>query len=199
MPTTLHINNKEYPVELKGNETLLEILRDQFGLTGTKTACEESECGTCTVQINGKAVLSCITLAQNVAGDRIETVEGLNDNDRLHPVQKAFMDYGAVQCGFCIPGMIMSTKALLETNPSPSREEIEYALDGNICRCAGYPKIFDAVRKAGEVMKQGWQQAARPDEKNESRPDMEKITCGITYEEYVKTLNAGKTAEAADQ
>ena len=188
MPTTLHINNKEYPVELKGNETLLEILRDQFGLTGTKTACEESECGTCTVQINGKAVLSCITLAQNVAGDRIETVEGLNDNDRLHPVQKAFMDYGAVQCGFCIPGMIMSTKALLETNPSPSREEIEYALDGNICRCAGYPKILDAVIEAGKVMANA--QSAGPESDEEEKRHFEKNTKmnrGITYADYVKT------------
>lgn len=153
MPTTFLINQKKYAVTLRGNETLLEVLRDQLGLTGTKTACEESECGTCTVQINGKAVLSCITLAGNVAGEEITTIEGLADGDKLHPVQQAFLDQGAVQCGFCIPGMVMSSKALLEKNPEPTTEEIEYALDGNICRCAGYPKIFDAVRQAGAEMK----------------------------------------------
>lgn len=148
----LNINNKEYRVALKGHETLLEVLRHDLGLTGTKTACEESECGTCTVLINGKAVLSCITLAGGLEGDRIETIEGLADGERLHPVQQAFLDEGAVQCGFCIPGMVMSSKALLDKNPRPGQEEIEYALDGNLCRCAGYLKIFAAVRKAGQAM-----------------------------------------------
>lgn len=150
---TLNINSKNYQIELKGHETLLEVLRDRLGLTGTKTACEESECGTCTVIINGKAVLSCITLASGLAGDQIETIEGLADGDNLHPVQQAYLDEGAVQCGFCIPGMIMSSKALLDINPRPTQEEIEYALDGNLCRCAGYLKIFEAVRKAGKEMK----------------------------------------------
>lgn len=152
--TRLIINNQKHELDLKGHETLLEVLRDQLGLTGTKTACEESECGTCTVNINGKAVLACITLASALDGEEITTIEGLAEEERLHPVQQAFMDYGAVQCGFCIPGMIMSTKALLEKNPEPTQEEIEYALDGNICRCAGYPKIFEAVRQAGQMMKQ---------------------------------------------
>jgi carbon-monoxide dehydrogenase small subunit len=150
---TLSINNKNYLLELKGNETLLEVLRDRLGLTGTKTACEESECGTCTVIVNGKAVLSCITLACGLEGDRIETIEGLADGEMLHPVQQAYLDEGAVQCGFCIPGMIMSSKALLDRNPEPSQEEIEYALDGNLCRCAGYLKIFEAIRKAGRQIK----------------------------------------------
>lgn len=150
---TLNINRKNYQLGLKGNETLLEVLRDHLGLTGTKTACEESECGTCTVIVNGKAVLSCITLASGLAGDRIETIEGLADGETLHPVQQAFLDEGAVQCGFCIPGMIMSSKALLDKNPNPTQKEIEYALDGNLCRCAGYLKIFEAVRKAGREMK----------------------------------------------
>ena len=148
------INKKQYLLDLKGHETLLEVLRDHLGLTCTKTACEESECGTCTVTINGKAVLSCITLASDVEGEDILTIEGLADGDVLHPVQQAYLDYGAVQCGFCIPGMIMSSKALLDQNPDPTQEEIEYALDGNICRCAGYPKIFQAVREAGKIMKQ---------------------------------------------
>jgi carbon-monoxide dehydrogenase small subunit len=103
--------------------------------------------------INGKAVLSCITLAANVQGEEITTIEGLAQGDVLHPVQQAYIDHGSVQCGFCIPGMIMSSVALLQKNPEPTQEEIEYALDGNICRCAGYPKIFEAVSEAGKKMK----------------------------------------------
>lgn len=150
----LTINQKEYPVELKGNETLLEVLRDRLGLTGTKTACEESECGTCAVNINGKSILSCITLAATLEGNEITTIEGLAQGEQLHPLQQAFLDKGAVQCGFCIPGMIMSAKALLDHNSKPTREEIDYALDGNLCRCAGYLKIIEAVEEAGAVMAQ---------------------------------------------
>ena len=150
--TTLSINGKQYEVTLKGHETLLEVLRDQLGLTGTKTACEESECGTCTVNINGRAILSCITFAKAVEGEEITTIEGLANGDELDPIQQAFLDHGAVQCGFCIPGMIMSAKALLDQNPKPTREDIDYALDGNLCRCAGYLKIIEAIEKAGEYM-----------------------------------------------
>lgn len=158
----LNINNKDYELDLRGNETLLEVLREHLGLTGTKTACEEAECGTCTVQVNGKAVLSCITLAASLEGDKVTTIEGLADEDKLHPLQQAFMDKGAVQCGFCIPGMIMSAKALLEENCEPTREEIDYALDGNLCRCAGYLKIIEAVEEAGKIMKeQGINPAAK--------------------------------------
>ena len=152
MRINLTINNKPEFVELQGNETLLEVLRDKLSMTGTKTACQESECGTCTVMINDKAVLSCITLAATCEGKNIQTIEGLAKGDDLHPVQEAFIEHGAAQCGFCIPGMIMSTTALLQKNPNPTQEEIEYALDGNICRCAGYPKIFEAVRQAGKIM-----------------------------------------------
>ena len=150
---TLRINNQNFQLDLKGNETLLEVLRDKLSLTGTKTACSESECGTCTVMVNGKAILSCITMAANLEGEEITTIEGLAQGDVLHPVQQAYLDCGSVQCGFCIPGMIMSSTALLQENPEPSQEEIEYALDGNICRCAGYHKIFAAVRQAGQEMK----------------------------------------------
>jgi carbon-monoxide dehydrogenase small subunit len=153
MDVNLTINKKQYTLNLKGHETLMEVLREQLSLTGTKTACQETECGTCTVMINGKAVLSCITLAANAQGDDITTIEGLAQGDVLHPVQQAYVDCGSVQCGFCIPGMIMSSVALLEKNPEPTQEEIEYSLDGNICRCAGYPKIFEAVREAGKKMK----------------------------------------------
>ena len=149
----LKINGKEYHVDLKGHETLLEVLRDKLGMTGTKTACEESECGTCTVSVNGKAYLSCITLARAVEGTEITTIEGLAEGDKLHPLQQAFLDFGAVQCGFCIPGMIMSAKSLLDKNPEPTREEIDYALDGNLCRCAGYIKIIEAIVHAGKIMK----------------------------------------------
>ncbi len=148
----LIINKKTYDVDLQGHETLLEVLRDKLSLTGTKTSCNESECGACTVNINQKAVLSCITLAKDVEGVEITTIEGLSDGENLHPVQQAFLDFGAAQCGFCIPGMIMSCKALLENNPKPTQEEMEYALDGNICRCTGYLKIFEAIRAAGDVM-----------------------------------------------
>ena len=149
---TLIINKKHYDVPLEGHETLLEVLRDRIGLTGTKTSCNESECGACTVNINKKAILSCITLAKDVEGVEITTIEGLSDGENLHPVQQAFLDFGAAQCGFCIPGMIMSCKALLDNNQKPTQEELEYALDGNICRCTGYLKIFEAVRAAGEIM-----------------------------------------------
>lgn len=186
----LKINNADHALDLQGNETLLEVLRLKLGLTGTKTACEESECGTCTVQINGKAVLSCITLACDLQGQDIQTIEGVAQGERLHPVQQAFLECGAVQCGFCIPGMIMSAKSLLENNPSPSQEQIEYALDGNICRCAGYPKIFEAVRRAGQLMKQGWDSSQTAESSDaESRPKMEGMARGITYEEYAKGLN----------
>ena len=148
----LKINKKQVEVDLKGHETLLEVLRDQLGLTGTKTSCSESECGACTVIINNKAVLSCITLASDLQGEEITTIEGLCDGEALHPVQQAFIDHGAVQCGFCIPGMIMSSKALLDQNHKPTQEDIEYALDGNLCRCTGYLKIFDAIRAAGDKM-----------------------------------------------
>jgi len=144
--TTLTINKKKFTLDLKGHETLLEVLRDTLGLTGTKTACDESECGACTVIIDGKTVLACITLACDVEGTEITTIEGLADGDDLHPVQQAFIDRGAVQCGFCTPGMIMSAKALLDQNPEPTQAQIEHALDGNLCRCAGYPQIFDAIR-----------------------------------------------------
>jgi len=151
--TTLTINHKQYELDLKGHETLLEVLRDHLSLTGTKTSCEESECGACTVIIDGKAILSCITLASGLEGINVTTIEGLANGDKLHPVQQAYLDHGAVQCGFCMPGMIMSSKALLDRTQNPSQEEIEYALDGNLCRCAGYLQIFEAVRQAGETMK----------------------------------------------
>lgn len=152
MQIQLTVNQKIHNLDLTGNETLLEVLRDKLGLTGTKTACQESECGTCTVMIDGNNILSCITLAATLDGKSVTTIEGLANGDQLHPVQQAFIEHGSSQCGFCIPGMIMSATALLEKNPNPTKQDIEYALDGNICRCAGYPKIFEAVVEAGKRM-----------------------------------------------
>jgi aerobic carbon-monoxide dehydrogenase small subunit len=149
--TRLNINKKNYEINLKGHETLLEVLRDHLALTGTKTACEEAECGACTVIINGKAVLACIILACALEGDQILTIEGLSNNGKLDPLQEAFIEKGAVQCGFCIPGMIMSAKALLDQNFHPGHDDIRHAIDGNICRCAGYIKIQDAIEYAGQL------------------------------------------------
>jgi len=151
--TTLIINQKKHAFELEGNETLLEILRDRLSLTGTKTACDEAECGACTVIINGKSALACITLAADLDGAEILTIEGLAAGEKLHPIQKAFLEKGAVQCGFCIPGMVMASKALLDKNPDPSEEEIKAGLDGNLCRCSGYLKIIEAVRHASKLLK----------------------------------------------
>ncbi|MFH1360803.1 MAG: (2Fe-2S)-binding protein [Candidatus Omnitrophota bacterium] len=154
--STLTINQKKYDADLQGHETLLEVLRDQLGLTGTKAGCQEAECGACTVHVNGKAVLSCITLAKDVEEEEITTIEGLAADENLHPVQQAFLDHGAVQCGFCTPGMVMAAKALLDHNPQSSEEEIKFALDGNLCRCTGYIKIIEAVKaasKTGKVIK----------------------------------------------
>ncbi len=150
----LIINNKSYEADIQGHETLLEALRDKLGLTGTKTSCNESECGACTVIINNKAVLSCITLAADVEGINVTTIEGLANEEKLHPVQQAFLDNGSAQCGFCIPGMIMACTALVNHTTKPTQEQMEYALDGNICRCTGYIKIFDAIRDAGNKMEQ---------------------------------------------
>jgi carbon-monoxide dehydrogenase small subunit len=188
MLTKLNINKKLYELDLKGHETLLEVLRDSLGLTGTKTACEESECGTCTVQINGKAVLSCITLAAALEGEEITTIEGLAEGENLHPVQQAFLKEGAVQCGFCIPGLIMATKALLEKTPQPTQVEIEYALDGNICRCGGYPKIFAAVRQAGKMMQEGEFLTRNQQDKKTGHVNIPQIDMGFTYKEFVTTI-----------
>jgi aerobic carbon-monoxide dehydrogenase small subunit len=152
MDIKLTVNQKDHHLTINGHETLLEVLRDRLSLTGTKTACEEAECGACTVLIDGKAVLSCILLAADVDGKAVTTIEGMANGDQLHPIQKAFLENGAVQCGFCTPGMVLATKALLDQNPNPTPEDVKNGLDGNICRCAGYPKIFDAVRAAAKKL-----------------------------------------------
>jgi len=144
----LKINGESYEVSVKPRETLLEVLRDTLGLTGTKEGCDTGKCGACTVLIDGKAVRSCLTLAVTARDKEITTIEGLAHGEELHPIQRAFVDHGALQCGFCTPGMIMISKAFLEENPEPTEREIREALVGNICRCTGYDKIVRAIMRA---------------------------------------------------
>lgn len=142
---TLNINGETYPVIVKSHYTLARVLREQLGLTGTKIGCENGECGACTVLLDGAPVNSCLVLAVEVAGRGIETVENLSKSGDLHPLQQAFMAHNAIQCGFCTPGMLMSSKSLLARNPHPTEDEVRYALVGNLCRCTGYIRIVDAV------------------------------------------------------
>jgi carbon-monoxide dehydrogenase small subunit len=139
------VNGEAMSLRVPPGATLLEVLREDLELTGTKYGCGEGECGACSVMLDGRVVNSCLVLAQECDGSEVLTIEGLRSNGQLHPIQKAFVEYGAVQCGFCTPGMIMATYALLEANPSPSEQEIKRALEGNLCRCTGYRKIIDAV------------------------------------------------------
>ena len=150
---TLCINDEERAVAFPCHHTLLEVLREECGLTGTKHGCELGECGTCTVLVDGRPVLSCLVLAAGVEGRRVETVEGLQRGNALHPLQRAFADLGAAQCGYCTPGILMVAKALLVENPAPAREEIEERLAGNLCRCTGYHKILEGVEWAAAEMR----------------------------------------------
>ncbi len=152
---SLTVNNRNFEFEISPNETLLEVLRKRLNLTGAKEGCGEGECGACTVIMNGEAVTSCIILAVEADGAKIETVEGQSIDDRLSDVQEAFVEEGAIQCGFCTPGMVMSTTALLDHNPDPSDDEIKEALEGNLCRCTGYYTIQKAVKTAAEKRKEG--------------------------------------------
>lgn len=139
---------------VRGDERALDLLRDDLNLTGTKEGCGKGECGACTILLDGKPVTSCLLPAPKLEGRSVTTIEGLKGKDgNLHPIQQAFLDAGAVQCGFCTPGMILSTKALLDENPSPTVPEVETALSGNICRCTGYGKIVEAVLLAAERMR----------------------------------------------
>lgn len=145
------INGQPWKGQVEPNEMLLDIIREKVGLTGTKKGCDSGECGACTVILDGQSVNSCIVPAIEVGGKEILTIEGLARGQELHPIQEAFISEGAVQCGFCTPGMIMSTKALLDSNPHPSNQEICQGLAGNLCRCTGYGRIVAAVEKAAEM------------------------------------------------
>lgn len=151
----LDVNGRVYALSIEPWKTLLEVLRDYVGLTGTKRGCDDGNCGACTVLVDGKAVKSCLLLIPQVKGKKILTIEGLGSEENLHPLQKAFIDHFAVQCGFCTPGVIMSAKALLDENPKASEEEIREGLEGNICRCTGYTKIVEAVMAARDGMVTG--------------------------------------------
>jgi carbon-monoxide dehydrogenase small subunit len=148
MRIAVNVNGERHETDVWEGESLLFALRERLGLPGSKNACEQGECGSCSVLLDGELVCACLVLAAQVDGHDLVTVEGLGAGDELHPVQQAFVDAGAVQCGFCTPGLVVATAALLERTPDPSEDEIREALSGNLCRCTGYAKIFDAVRLA---------------------------------------------------
>jgi carbon-monoxide dehydrogenase small subunit len=149
----LRINGEDRPVVFPTHHTLLEVLREECALTGTKHGCELGECGTCTVLVDGRPVLSCLVLAAEARGKTIETVEGMMLGNDLHPLQAAFADLGAAQCGYCTPGILMTMSAFLDNNPSPNEHSVREALSGNLCRCTGYQHIVDAVLLAAERMR----------------------------------------------
>lgn len=147
---TMTLNGEEVTIGVGPDALLVDVLRDQLELTGTKEACGEGECGACTVLLDGEPVTSCLVPALKAQGREVMTVEGLASGGELHPLQKAFIEHGAVQCGYCTPGMLMSAKALLDRNPHPTEGEIRQAISGNLCRCTGYVKIVEAIKAASE-------------------------------------------------
>jgi carbon-monoxide dehydrogenase small subunit len=149
----LFVNDEKHELTVSPERTLLKVLREDLGLTGAKGGCEAGECGMCTVLVDGKAVNACLMLAVSASGRKITTIEGLAQGSQLHPLQEAFVDHDAIQCGYCSPGMIMSAKAFLEEDPDPTVEEIKHALAGNLCRCTGYAKIIEAITSAAEKMR----------------------------------------------
>lgn len=146
----MKVNGEEVEVVVKPTWTLLRVLREELGLTGTKKGCEQGDCGACTVIMDGKAVNACLVLALQAVSKEIETIEGLGTADVLHPLQKSFIEQGAVQCGFCTPGMLMSAEALLRENRKPSLEEVKIGISGNLCRCTGYTKIIKAIESVSQ-------------------------------------------------
>jgi aerobic-type carbon monoxide dehydrogenase small subunit (CoxS/CutS family) len=155
VPITLTINGQRYEIFVEARRTLLNALRKDLGLTGTKKGCDEGTCGACTVLLNGKPIYACMALAVDCEGKSIETIENLEKDGHLHPIQKAFIDEDALQCGFCTPGQVMSMKALLDKNPNPAIKEVRHALIGNLCRCGTYPKIIKAALRAAEILRGG--------------------------------------------
>ena len=148
----LTVNNRIFEVQAKPNATLLSVLRDQLDLTGAKCGCGTGDCGACTVLLDGQAVRSCIVPVKDAVGKQITTIEGLARGSELHPIQRAFVERGAIQCGFCTPGMILAAKALLDQNPNPTEDEIRAAIRFNLCRCTGYARIVEAVLYAAELL-----------------------------------------------
>ena len=150
----LTVNGESHEVSFAPYKTLLELLREDLGLTGTKHGCELGECGACAVLVDGVPVLSCLALALDCEGRAIETVEGMADGGKLHPLQAAFADLGGAQCGYCTPGILMTAKALLDREPNPSRERIKEAISGNLCRCTGYQQIYESIEEAAKTMRE---------------------------------------------
>ncbi len=148
---TLHVNGEEFEVPVAPTDFLVDVIRERIGLTGTKKGCGIGDCGACTVLVDGEPVLACLTLALSCEGRQVTTIEGLAAQGELHPVQRAFVETGAIQCGFCTPGMILSAKALLDRVPNPTADQIQAGLAGNICRCTGYVKILEAVQHAARL------------------------------------------------
>ena len=148
----LQVNGEPYDLLVEPRHTLLKVLRDDLGLTGTKKGCDTGDCGACTVLMNGKPINSCLALAMEANGKEITTIEGLARGDDLHPLQEAFIQAGAIQCGYCTPGMILTAKALLDENAAPSEEEVKRAISGNLCRCTGYVKIVQAIQAAARII-----------------------------------------------
>lgn len=148
----LKVNGTNFKVNIEPWRTLIEVLRENLGLTGTKKSCNEGECGACTVMMDGKPVASCLVLAMDAQGKEIVTIEGISEGEKLHPIQEAFLKYGAIQCGFCTPGMVMSAKAFLDENPKPTSAEVRKAISGNLCRCTGYQHIVDSIMAASRMM-----------------------------------------------
>jgi carbon-monoxide dehydrogenase small subunit len=151
----LNVNGQVYEVEIEPWRTLLEVIRDRLELTGTKESCSDGHCGTCAVLLDNKVVNACLVLAIEAQGKQIMTIEGMAEGSKLHPIQEAFVEHGAIQCGFCTPGMVMATKAFLDENPHPTDEEIKQALAGHLCRCTGYFQIIEAVRAAADKLARG--------------------------------------------
>jgi carbon-monoxide dehydrogenase small subunit len=154
-PVRVNVNGDDYEVLVDPRKTLLQFLREDLDLTGTKEGCDEGDCGACSVILNDKVVSSCLVLAVEVDNAVIETIEGVKKGEELHPIQQAFVDKGAIQCGFCTPGMVITTKAMLQEKPDPSTQEIKEYLSGNLCRCTGYVKILDAVENAKDILNKG--------------------------------------------
>jgi carbon-monoxide dehydrogenase small subunit len=149
-PLTMTVNGQPVTLEVEADELLVDALRDRLGLTGTKIGCNEGECGACTVIMDGEAILSCLVPALRAQGREVLTIEGLAEGETLHPLQQSFVEHGAVQCGYCIPGFVLSAKALLDRNPHPNRDEIKEAIAGNLCRCTGYVKIIEAIEAVAD-------------------------------------------------
>jgi carbon-monoxide dehydrogenase small subunit len=151
VPIKIEVNGETYEGFVKTSMTLLDFIRENLFLTGTKKGCDTGECGACTVILDGKAVNSCLVLAIDANGSKVTTIEGIGQAEGLHSLQRAFIQHGAIQCGYCTPGMLMSSKALLDRNPNPSEEDIKVALSGNLCRCGGYLKVIEAIKSVAKT------------------------------------------------